>query len=330
MASSERAPIGPRNPSGNSLYQAAQCGDVRRVEALLDSGEDVNERFKGGHTALFAALAEEGPVHEAVARLLIERGADVQVWGYESDTPLHYAAWRGHTCAVAELLARDADPDAADMDGVTPLHLATGAGNAETAMLLAGRSARINAVSNDGRSALYRAVEQGHREIISALRMLGADVNARGCIEYIRHKDVWWETSGLHVAVYRDQHEVAAYYICKGADINSRTAEGLTPLHLAAIVQHPAMLCLLIDNGADVNETDNDGNTPLHALSLNPACRIRRGHGVAEAICEQGAKSGLRDASGRTALELAGAIDDDQRESRLIAVLKAYARSGGR
>ena len=42
----------------------------------------------------------------------------------KGDTPLHEAAWEGHTETVAALLKAAADPNAKDSSGDTPLHKA--------------------------------------------------------------------------------------------------------------------------------------------------------------------------------------------------------------
>ena len=67
-------------------------------------------------------------------------------------SPLHAAAWNGHTDAVTALLAHDADPNAQDKDRDTPLHLAAERNKSPeviTALLDAGAAA--NAQNAHGR-----------------------------------------------------------------------------------------------------------------------------------------------------------------------------------
>lgn len=61
---------------GEELRNAALAGDEGRVRALLDAGVPVDAAARHGRTALLQA-AQRG--HLGVARLLIERGADVNV-----------------------------------------------------------------------------------------------------------------------------------------------------------------------------------------------------------------------------------------------------------
>ncbi len=60
----------------DKFWEATRVGDVAAVKALLDSGADVNAKFRYGATALFKA-AERG--HVEVVKLLLERGADITV-----------------------------------------------------------------------------------------------------------------------------------------------------------------------------------------------------------------------------------------------------------
>jgi ankyrin repeat protein len=93
------------------LTIAAALGDVQRVTALLDEGPSrIREKRANGERPLSAAV-ELG--HEAVARLLLARGAD-PTWperGGDKGTALHAAARTGNRELVELLLAHGADPN---------------------------------------------------------------------------------------------------------------------------------------------------------------------------------------------------------------------------
>ena len=71
-----------------SVIEAAKAGDAAAVERALLAGAGVDERDEQGWTALcWAAGAGEA----ALARLLIDRGADVTLTGTDGRTPLMIA-----------------------------------------------------------------------------------------------------------------------------------------------------------------------------------------------------------------------------------------------
>jgi len=56
----------------------------------------------------------------------------------------------------------------------------------------------------------------------------------------------------------------------RGADVNSRTKSGTTPLHTAVLYRRTEIAEYLLDKGADVNAKSAGGTTPLGlALAAN-------------------------------------------------------------
>ena len=50
-------------------------------------------------------------------------------------------------------------------------------------------------------------------------------------------------------------------------DVNARTEDGVTPLHIAAAFGTPENIAALVEAGADVNAKDQLDRTPLHFLA---------------------------------------------------------------
>ncbi len=74
--------------------------------------------------------------------------------------------------------------------------------------------------------------------------------------------------TALHGAVDKRMRELARELIGKGANVNLRTRNGESALHLATLDPNPAMLeLLLLDRGADANLKDRKGSLPLHAAA---------------------------------------------------------------
>lgn len=93
------------------LTIAAALGDADRVVALLDRDPDSIHQMRANGKRPLSAAVEFG--HGAIARLLLDRGADPSLpeLGAQSGASLHAAARSGNHELVELLLARGADPN---------------------------------------------------------------------------------------------------------------------------------------------------------------------------------------------------------------------------
>ena len=74
------------------LHDAAGSGDISKVDVVLGTGVDIDERNDHGETPLMLAILNG---HKEVARLLLERGAALEGRNAGGFTPLHAAAYAG-------------------------------------------------------------------------------------------------------------------------------------------------------------------------------------------------------------------------------------------
>jgi TonB family protein len=86
-----------------SIIRAASKGDAGAVRTLLAEGADVDQRGRGGHTALMVAAIFNDV---DIARLLLAAGADVQLQDNLGLTAREWAERRG-SAEVAQLLSND-------------------------------------------------------------------------------------------------------------------------------------------------------------------------------------------------------------------------------
>ena len=86
-------------------------------------------------------------------------GGSVSVYVAYKDgwTPLHLAAWQGHSKVVRVLIDSKADVDATHDDGWTPLHLAARQGHSEVVRVLIDSKADVDATHDDGWTPLHLA-----------------------------------------------------------------------------------------------------------------------------------------------------------------------------
>jgi len=89
-----------------SIHQAAVDGDVERVKALLDKGEDINQQNRMGWTALIAAVSHQ---RQPVIELLVSKGADVNVKDKQGRTALFLAVESKQKEVVELLVSKGAD-----------------------------------------------------------------------------------------------------------------------------------------------------------------------------------------------------------------------------
>ena len=129
------------SPDGfTALHLAAFFGGADGAAVLLDGGADPDVYSRNDFQVAPIHSAAAG--REAVARLLVARGAKVNVAQRHGWTPLHSAAQNGHAQLVDALLAAGADPNATNEGGVTAADLARKGGHQAIVDRLAAEAAR--------------------------------------------------------------------------------------------------------------------------------------------------------------------------------------------
>ncbi len=187
------------------LHLACRVGDLAMVKQLIKSGADPLATDKAGYTALHHACAA-GQVGVAshlltkhkldcdldptetltplmaaaragqldVAKLLMERGADMNEASLGGMTALHHAAEANQPAIVEYLISKGANPDVRDAFLKTPLHHAV-QGCPENVSclavveLLVDKGADKSALDTDGKSALDHAMYQDDAELMEFL-----------------------------------------------------------------------------------------------------------------------------------------------------------------
>ncbi|KAK8074521.1 ankyrin repeat protein [Apiospora hydei] len=165
------------------LHLAAYFGLVWAVDKIGDN-RSVNVKDSTGQTSLHLASAEG---HKEVAKLLIEKGADVKAAANDGWTPLHWASSRGYEEVATLLIEKGADVRATDNSGLMPLHASLrhghidrgqfetlppflcSTGGLEAFNLLRNRKLHINKRDYYGSTLLSVVVRYGHEELVNQL-----------------------------------------------------------------------------------------------------------------------------------------------------------------
>jgi ankyrin repeat protein len=121
-----------KEESFEALLRASLIGHTAAVEALLDSGLDVNAKGQNAWTPLLEAVFGG---HTDTIRVLLDRGADVNATDQTGWTPLMEAASKGRSEVVKILLAYGADANARTIKSWTALYV-TPKRNSEIVSLL--------------------------------------------------------------------------------------------------------------------------------------------------------------------------------------------------
>ena len=240
----------PRRFSG--IHATAYFG----LSEIMKYFSEVGLKDESGRTPLSWAA---GNGHEAVVRLLIERGGiDLNARDDEATTPLTWAALSGHEAVVRLLIERsDVELNAKDDREQTPLIWAARHGREAVVRLLIEKDGvDINASDVEWRTPFLCAAMEGHEAVVRLLAERdGVDLHARDGGEMT---PLILATLYGHVAVVRLLIEI------DGVDLNAKDDGGRTPLIWAACQGHEAVVRLLLErDGVDLNSKDHGGRTPL-------------------------------------------------------------------
>ena len=227
--------------------------------------------------------------------LLVSYGLQVNARDVHGYTALHYAAEESLYATSSKLLSLGADAHSVSDKGETVLHSAAqfSAGKfADNIIKIFLLDHDVNLSAKDWRG--YTALHYAARDLqaVQFLVQQGADpltlTNNRETV--------------LRIASFRGLPSIG-FFLEQGVDIHARASHYETVLHRAASAHTVNIITLLLEQGSDIHAIDSRGRTVLHCAAAVDNWRWFRLETL-KLLIAHGALPNLRDASGKTALDI--------------------------
>jgi ankyrin repeat protein len=310
----------------NEIHNAVRSGDLEKVKALLERrAEWLNSPDQNQKTPLHLAL-ESG--HAAIARYLVDQGADINLKDKDQASPLHNAAYLGDADIVDVLLKKGATSlNEGNFRGQTPLHFACERGHPEVVTRLLDAGADTEARDMLGRTPLMATAASKNMEVVKALLKKGADTNAslkRGSVPYTtltvvamsgfkdlvdllidKEAAISNETLDrtLASAVQGGHFRLFEYVRNKGLDLAGLKEKDPGWVYPAAAGGSVEIMKALLAHGFSLDQKDSDGWTPLHLAAVGGHIKM------IEFLLAEGCDKDARNMRGETAYHVAVAAE---------------------
>ena len=238
----------------STLHKAVLQLDYYTLEEEIEAHRSIIDGTdKDGNTALQWAAGRGDS--EAVNQLL-SAGADANSRSHNGASILHDAVRQSHLQIVQILLGAGADPGQVDLHGYSVLHYARGAGVVKVIECLVKAGAETNARDHKGGSPLKFFVIRRDVEAAKAILNLGADID-------LLDDD---GDSALVESMSRGSDDTTELLLSRGANYSIWYSNGCSILHLAAFFGGFRTLNILHNarlHGIDPDALSRQGQTAL-------------------------------------------------------------------
>ena len=247
------APHVPRT----TLLQAAKSHNTLLVACLLALGADPNVRGGSSLTPLQFACRNNDL---EMVRLLLANSADLN---YPSSIGQLELASRHKDLNIFTLLLEQGADVNARTTGTTALAAVAREGCPAAVRMLLERGADVNATNLTQRTALMEACAAGNTHAVEVLLEYGADVNAVSLMgDTALICSCWWKA----------KPEIVKALLDKGADVTARQSTGKTALMLIKKGRSPEVHALLAAATSAANaRADHDDTSKSPAEKRKPA-----------------------------------------------------------
>nr|QDR50963.1 Transient receptor potential cation channel A1 [Heliconius melpomene] len=254
------------------IHLATELNKVSVLEVFARYRSQFNVDLGGEHgrTALHCAAIHD---HDICARILItDMGAQWKRPCNNGYYPIHEAAKNASSRTMEIFLqwgeskgcTREHMISLYDNEGNVPLHSAVHGGDIRAVELCLRSGAKISTQQHDLSTPVHLACAQGALEIVTLMFTM-QPAEKQACLTSC---DVQRMTP-LHCAAMFDHPDIVSYLIAEGSDINPLDKERRSPLLLAASRAGWRTVHKLITLGADVELKDINSRNVLHLVVMN-------------------------------------------------------------
>jgi ankyrin repeat protein len=242
------------------LMFAAREGDPASAQLLVAAGARINDTTPDGESALLIAAASvagltardyrvvaEPSGHEAVATVLIERGANINQADKFGMTALHHAVETRKPALLKTLVARGVELNARLTQGL-PFR----------------RGDYVSRGGYGGATAFWLAAMHGEVEMMRTLAAAGADwrLPSRNGTTPLMVAAGLGQTDS-RIAAESRLLEAVKFIVALGGNVNEANGGGQTAAHGAATISGHAIISYLAQQGAVLDVKDKGGRTPI-------------------------------------------------------------------
>lgn len=257
----------------SAIHSAAINGSFRSLAVLLDLPQiDINLQDVNGNTPMHDAA---GSFDSLALKLLLDKGAKIDVRNHRGKTPLDTARANGRRTNLKLLMEKYAEELEMPKGSLTGMLLeepnliqAAQHGDKATvdSILTAYKQDKsMNIEERDdwlGRTPLQHAIDAGHFQIVKKLHHAGASIHVQDKIG----------RTAIHIAALRDRFSIARYLLRNGVDLTLKDRWGVNVMEDAA----PSLQVLLLQYGIQITKDQDLEKLLFLAAELGNMKTVRR------------------------------------------------------
>ena len=313
------------------LHVAAESGRREVVQYLIEllsheRSRGNNAKDNDGDTPLHLAVRNN---HVGVADLLLSSGASAVVQNSQKIIPLHIALQNQSSTDMLAAFAKHhdiTDQVSRGFRNYTSLHVVAASNNLQSLKFLydaavakpsenaARNFLQLDSVDRDGLTPIHLAARKGSYDVLDFLisKAIEHGIQPRNVLESLSEKD----STPLHYAIESNSLEIVRILLKYGASPTATCGKQGPPIHLACSQNKLNMVRAMVEHsGHEILNCKNEkGQVPLH--SSTP---LIGGKELISFLLSQGSQLNMRDACGRTPLQVAVRFGNVSSMEQLLA-----------